>query len=374
MITTNVNTVSIFGPPCDKVMNTNPEWRTQIAKGQDAGTNYHRDTQVGVPDTASCTVLHRTAKYFVATCKYRGIGPVSNTEPFIPGTTGALALERLRRKLKKRVGSAEAMVPVAESREVIKLVKQMTTMTETLLTTLIDIKRTRGRSALKWASQAWLAYGFGIRPLVDDTQGIARSISDYFSRSNAGIRESGIAKEEWISGEKYGPNTGCSGANLYHDVRHVHELSSRIYCGGVLDVESAEDYGIMEHLGFSSKKLIPTFWELVPYSWVVDYFVNVGTFLDNTFWVLPGSMRYSGHSRIYKRTSIVTSYFKPVSSDYIIVHQKAGLSRVTRSTFDRFPYAGSLPYASLRFKVRDEMGYYGIQKVLNMASVLLQRR
>lgn len=370
----NTRMFTPYGAVVSRSTVSNPEWRNQIARRSDAGAPYLVETQEYRSGYASCE-----AYGYGANKGFSGEGYYSHCGLYptnFPGRTDTslqeLALTRLKRKLKKQVGGADALVPVAESREISQTIRGMTKMTTTLLDTLIDIKRTKGLSVLKYASDAWLTYGFGIRPLVDDTFAIAQAIGDYFDEDEySGIRQSASAKRTWLSHHKVGPYTGIYGANLNYSATLLHTLSYRWYCGGVAEVSSGNDYaGLVEHLGFTGRNLIPTFWELMPFSWVFDYFTTVGAFLEDTFQVSPGMMHYSGYTRRYEvKADCIMSW--SAWTGYRIAPSN-GVGSFRRFEFQRVPLGGALPHIGLRFRSMDEVGQMGLNKLLNLASVAVQ--
>jgi hypothetical protein len=208
---------------------------------------------------------------------------------------------------------------------------------------------------------------------VDDTKNIVNAIDNFLNRGDVGIRDSALAKNEW---KTYLPVvTASHTAGCYYETRVQlhHSLSYRWYCGGYTSVHSGNDYGIGEHLGFSARELIPTFWELVPYSWVVDYFTNVGQFLEDTFQVLPASIVYSGYTRRYEcKISVYHNWLR--QNNQWVLSSTPGGAEVKRFEFERVPLSTSLPHVGLRIKSIDEIGYFGVNKLLNLASVLIQRR
>jgi hypothetical protein len=367
-----------YGPTCVRTTNTNPSYRIQIAKMQEAGRMYGVQKMFANLTKSSCatTCFRGVYKGQTEDSYHMGVDPsFPNTFPSSDTGLQDLALQRLKRKLKKRAGGADALVPVLESRELRGLVRQATTMTTTLVETLIDIKRTKGASALKYASNAWLAYGFGIRPLVEDTKAVALAIGDYFTRSGSGIRESGSAKKTWVThGSDVSAGIGplARGARLRCQTTFHHSLSYRWYCGGRPDILSGNDYTLAKHLGFRGENLIPAFWELVPYSWVVDYFTTVGGYLEDTFQVLPGTMYYSGYTKRYELNAY-TNFYWQIQPDWM-GSPISGSSHVYRVEFSRTPSGSSLPHIGLRFKSMDEVGFMGVTKLLNLASVLIQRK
>lgn len=374
-VTYNIDYNETMSAPVDRSTYSDPTWRIQIAKKQDASNPYTNVFQTVKVNRASC-YSKGVAGVYRGYEEWTEVGHTNNIPSTYPSSDSALlnlALERLKRKLKKRVGGAKAMVPVAESRELKGLFRSATELTTGMVRTLIDIKRTRGVSALKYASQAWLTYGFGIRPLVADIQNVADAIGNYFNRSGAGIRDSSTVKKDWIT--RIAPQNSsplCQGAACWAVSTLYHQLSYRYWCGGTAEVLSGEDYSLLKHLGFSGGDLIPTMWELVPYSWVVDYFTNVGAFLEDSFEVLPGTLTYAGYSKLYKVVIDTQFYWvKPVNWTML---PRGGSCHVERVEFVRTPTGVTLPHIGLRFKSMDEIGFMGVNKLLNLASVLIQRK
>lgn len=371
----NTNTISSFGKVCVRQTTNNPSWRTNIAKHLNANYSYLVERVDAKVVTGLCTAhgigsgTGRTAYW-----KLRYVGAIPNTYPNSNTALCDRALTSLKRRVSRRVGGVKAMVPVAESRELRGLVRQAVTMTTTLVDTLIDIKRTKGASALKYASSAWLAYGFGVRPLVDDIQNTAKAINSYLNRDDVGIRDFATAKDDWVTYSTVTSDSSTAGCYFKTRIQHHHMLSYRWYCGGYTSVHSSNDYGVLEHLGFSMKELIPTFWELVPYSWVVDYFGNVGSVLEDTFQVLPVSYVYTGYTRRYECKMLVTHSWLPENSLWVLDTNQTASAEVKRFEFERVPQGTTLPSIGLRFKMLDEIGYFGVNKLLNLASVLIQRK
>jgi hypothetical protein len=58
-----------------------------------------------------------------------------------------------------------------------------------------------------------------------------------------------------------------------HRRKHI-----RILRGGVKTTPSWDEY--FRHFGFSPEAFVPTLWELAPWSFLVDYFVNIGDILS----------------------------------------------------------------------------------------------
>ena len=382
--------LSQVGSTMTRTTSSNPSWRKLIAKRQDASAYYLVEKQEASTGSARCsvTVVGGPDNGGTARCLYNGCEhmPTSFTSVGRDSALQDLALTRLKRKLKTTIGSVQILAPTAEVRELHGMINQIAREATNMVKIMIDIKRKKGISkvkrlfdtadeAHKKAAEAWLAFNFGIRPLVDDVGNLVRSIEDYLRRQDFGIRESASAKKEWFGGLTYGPYTGTYGAFLKHAVRLNYRLSYRWYCGGATRIGAGNHYGLSEHLGISSDDILPALWELTPYSWVVDYFTTIGVFLDDIFWVLPGIMSYSGCTRRFECNGEVDNFFIPwdkTSSVRYEVSSTMGQGRFKRFEFERVPFGANLPHVGLHVRSFDDIGYYGVTKLLNLASVLVK--
>lgn len=120
--------------------------------------------------------------------------------------------------------------------------------------------------------------------------------------------------------------------------------------------------------------LIPAFWELVPYSWVVDYFTTVGSFLDDTFVADQGKCIYVVECKKYTVKAMSTFVHVPNNSNCNIVSGYCEPAMAEWYSFRRTPLS-KFPDRKLRFKTMAEIGGLGaFNKVLNLAAVLAGRK
>jgi hypothetical protein len=136
-------------------------------------------------------------------------------------------------------------------------------------------------------------------------------------------------------------------------------------------LKSANDYGAVDHFGLNLPDLVPAAWELVPWSWVVDYFTTVGAYLDDVFSSDPSACRYVCQNRLY-RVEVNTDVWWARDNGVKYPDQSEGRSYVELFEFDR-TMLSNLPSRSLRFKTLDEIGLNGVNKLLNLVAVLGQR-
>lgn len=143
-----------------------------------------------------------------------------------------------------------------------------------------------------WAaglSGAYLEWFYGVRPLVMDIEDALDTI-DYLSEEKVIRRR--------ISGsynQKGSPTVNYNGADadmyygLAFNLRKITCEYAKVRYIGLWQLERArigKSWTIgdkAKQLGFTLENFVPTVWELLPWSFLVDYFTTVGDVLDTTF-------------------------------------------------------------------------------------------
>lgn len=136
-------------------------------------------------------------------------------------------------------------------------------------------------SAFKACSDAWLEYRYGWKPILLDCQKIIEATHKKRESkekrrlvARAGESVSNKGSGSWPCRINIGGYRASEGSSSW-------SVSTRVSVGIVYDVKnrtSSDD--LMKLLGMRPSDLIPTMWELVPYSFVVDWFSNVGDWLQ----------------------------------------------------------------------------------------------
>lgn len=284
--------------------------------------------------------------------------------------TRDLALTRLKRKLGNLTNQVKLLPPLVECKELYALVRQACSMTTKVVRALRDIRRGRFRDAYRVASDLWLGYNFGVRPLLSDIQKTSEAIASYLARNSPSMARVTASANFVALGSTYNEGeVSVFGAYLSSRCQSRTEYGYRFTAGVDLKPYASNDYSILSHLGVSLPDLPSAAWELTAFSWITDYFATVGTFLEDTFSVDPFSTVYCVENRRVKVIGRTTRKFIPVVANTVIVEQQCTPYEFEFVEFSRLKLA-SVPVRSLRIKSRDEIGLNSVSKLLNLVAIL----
>lgn len=147
----------------------------------------------------------------------------------------------------------------------------------------VGIRRGKGSttSKQKAISRSYLEAVFGWQPLINDCKDAAKAIGRL-------VHESDRARFR-----AFGDNVGqaaqvvsvTSYSHLYVNVNQIDKAGVEIIYRGFLrgpkyEAGSPPAERIVSMAGFDLRSFLPTVWELIPYSFLVDYFTNIGDVLQ----------------------------------------------------------------------------------------------
>lgn len=197
------------------------------------------------------------------------------------------ALDELNEKTR---GSLDLSVDIAEAHQL----KRMFNYTQKVE----DYTRTflRRFGAIKLASQMWLEYQYGLKPLVSSVFGVADEMVRHVINRTERFRARYSVHELPVS----------AAINTRHGVQAIPvgggDFKSSVTIGVALDQKD------WDATRFSSLNPVSIAWELVPYSFVADWFLDIGGYLRN----LETSLLYSNRFRGGYKTRLQTGEFQLV--------------------------------------------------------------
>jgi len=371
--------VPVGGAVNSRVGQTNPQWKDRIIKRVEAGSPYSRKVWSITPamfvSQSKTLPSGLTANYKIEGFAYNlctiGQAVVPNS---FDSSVQNTALERLKKNLRSQSGVANTMAPLAEAKELHGLIHQATSFTYQFLQSLVELRKGRTRRSIRLMQDSWLAWNFGISPMVHDINEAGKAIANFIARQDSSYRIKGKASSKGML--SYDPGNfnmyapfGCR----YKSQGAAAYTLSYSYIGSFYSkLRSANDYTVFDHLGINLQNIPQTLWELTAFSWMADYFVNVGSYLEDMFYCPPGNLVYLSLTRKLEVTfnhSAKLEVLPNNPNNVFIVSDYGGVSSMTYLEMDRQVLA-TLPHVGLSFKSFDAVGAYAIPKLLNLLSVL----
>lgn len=211
------------------------------------------------------------------------------TAPSSPDATTAdnVAREKFYSRYRSSQTSFQGGVALGELRETLRMLrnpaKELRNRVGSLYSTILRNKRRAGRtnsSKNRYLSQTWLEGSFGWMPLINDIKGAYETLEKrggYLNRNIVVIvgRHSTTTSSVIPSAVSY----GSGGLNYSAAARQ--ELTCDVKYRGAIVCKAEHPFTSEARLwGFSPDNIVPTVWELVPYSFLIDYFTNVGKVID----------------------------------------------------------------------------------------------
>lgn len=359
-----------------------PNWRELIARGENATTDMHNSEE---------TVVDSYPGYILVDyerCTFRG-DRINQTQGFWD-TQGALdkidpnsyleqparnaALQEFTSKIRDRLASFSGGVAAGELGETLRMIrnpaKALRRSAGEYLATLKKGKHRykRSKDRKQFLAETYLEYAFGWSPLIGDINDAIASLARW---------NEGVVNSDYVT--------------AWGEARDVDETETDLFAYGLCRVDWTwrRDYKVKyifrgkvraevahptlgQHFGFRVEEFVPTAWELLPYSFLVDYFSNVGEVLVG--WSYGSSLlKWTNHTIVREAEIRAIDQRVPVQmmeSAYSLYKWRLLQFRPMRyavrtKTVDRTTWTGSL-VPDLQFEVPG----MGSQKWVNMAALL----
>lgn len=132
----------------------------------------------------------------------------------------------------------------------------------------------RNKSRVKSAADAWLIWRYGVRPLISDIQGVLDGLHEAVGSRFITTRSNGT-----MSRSKSRVVT-FTGSDQIVNIREDLYDDVTIRCMSLDEARVSILERKLFNMGLSTKALLTLPWELIPYSFVVDWFANVGNYIN----------------------------------------------------------------------------------------------
>lgn len=211
----------------------------------------------------------------------------------------------------------------------------------------------------KKLSEVWLMYRYGIKPLLSDVEGVMKGVKKTVGLIRKTTRSKG--KLDAHKAEVLTLTGGFPSLNVM--VQNFDDVEVR--CMSLDEYEATLAFNI----GFSMKGLATLPWELVKYSFVVDWFTNVGDFLGSIV-PLP-YVKQLGSCIVIRRLRTITLNELPCTpvAGYDLVRSGSGFYTRTQTTYNRVAGLGGAPKVVIRSNFR----FDNLTRSLDALALLLQK-
>lgn len=288
--------------PYTKIGASLPDWRDRVAKKLNATTPYNLD--------AYKVVKTRTGTYSASGSLYNVpnvqevtglIGPIEgNFLHLITDGVAAesIALTSLYKKVNAQVSHTNVPKALVEFGDVVRQfgrpAEAILKLTQHHLNRLYLQKRGIGGlkfnspSYLRAVADTYLEYAFGLAPLINDTRAVAEAFGRFAWETdpdNTRLPPTKLIGRGSHAVSKVVHNTfSALGSNIVLNSTTKTTTKARVqyvcgYNGFSTSTPGSKDR-LNELLGFRPESWVPAVWEAVPWSWLADYFTNIGDILD----------------------------------------------------------------------------------------------
>lgn len=348
----------------------NPEWKTQIESGSNATTPLTASETV-VADYEHDLNVFENSTFIINSTWDRQLVQIASVDSSLVSTCDNACRQKAYSQLS---GSFKGLTVLGELRETIGMIKHpalgLRRGIDSYLRAAEKLRKNASRSSdrvrrlsdfRRAIADTWLEYSFGWKPLVGDIQdGLTafngRLSAPAYEPFKATYRMTKATPRSQIS------ETGNFGqtVKVFRSVRTEAAISYQ----GTAKTTLAVKGGIPERFGLLPEQFVPTAWELAPWSFLIDYFTNVGSVLD--CWATAQRLTF-GYIVRSQRVTTESSVDLVVTCPGYTASQTPGRLRVISKQVSRSS-PSNLPLPSFAMDVR-----FTTPRALNVAALVSGR-
>lgn len=403
-----------------------PAWRQKITLGRDASSPFVSDVYnvISAKPLSTSHTYVRTESFpgagnWIWRTRYTGgytfdasvIGPFDHA---LGATTedDNIALARLYKKIREDRTKVNGLLFLGELRETIQLIRSPArTAARYVERYLDDLKSTRQvvrkrvrprksdttgslvqrrlNAVKNEMSGSWLQLQFGLIPAVSDAQDILQEVASQLTDAKAVRLQRAVGRSKLR--ESITVPYKNVGTFYYQCMNYSRSLEKRSsvsvqYIAGLRNAVEGPYSSVhkaQESLGFSLENFVPTIYELLPWSFLVDYFTNLGdiveaatTNTDNVVYCTKTVRQITNFKFREELSPYSETSYDPKWVSFSIGGNSSAVREVQRRTVTR-TVIKNIPIPTLEFEIPDLIKAGGDEinnKWLNMGALLAQAR
>jgi len=276
----------------------NPRWRDQVRQGINATTvrngwrqeilehswySYENSVRTTLDPYGTRTPSWDTT--------YRHSGRIGLTFPGLPNAPQGVKTSAWNRAVARFIAECESVRSSVESgqdlaewkQSAASLRKPMSSLQDHVLGYLYGCKKLRGKALspknlLKTVSDSYLEFAFGWKPLALDIGDALVGLQNLHNHPDL-VPVKGHARIAYAGID--GPAGYPSGGTLKVTGSFLSKSEYSVRIKGACRSGSANgSIGMGQALQLDLPHFAPTLWNLLPYTWIVDYFTNIGDIIE----------------------------------------------------------------------------------------------
>lgn len=360
-----------------------PGWRKLIKEGRQASSDYSVDIySIKGSKAGSCTGLYSVpgpTSSVVLSKSFSGIPAINQGFNALPPFPENVALAKCYNKARELRSHMNGLNTLGELRETVHMIRNPAqALVKNINKWADDVHRrtrpskfsrpiTRKRYA-DIASGTWLEAQFGWRPLISDIKGMAETVARiHLNLQNRQDRVVSYGRNESVPTLEYFPvdepnvpDTAPRISIFNWDRRRKAEASTRyeLFLSSSLQGPVSTFERVAQVSGFTFENVVPTIYELTPYSFLIDYISNLGECINALFTDRTGMLHALRTNRTLQETTISSGassqYWRDqVISEGLIYRGYSGTSgqmNLVRRTVNRKAFS-TLPLPVLEFNL-----------------------
>jgi len=288
-----------------------------------------------------------------------------------------LAKARLHKSFYRRMNTWRGGNFIAEIRETIHMLKhplqnlyKRTYDFAGRMQRLGKVYRARPRDYAKYVADAWLTYVFGIRPLAEDVNDLATALYKLGTSRFDSVKLYGSGHIQTSLLTHPGVSWTVPGHPAFTGQvqDRVEVMDAYVKYKGAIKTLKMDDRLIIQQFGVDVYDIIPALWEGTPFSFLVDYFINVQEVLDGMRLVTAQLAWLNRLSRNERSTEVSAVYGSPNIAP--TKWSSVGGGGQTLCRMHLRVALTTLPYPSWQFRIPG----LGSLKWLNIAALTQQFR